>query len=188
MHARATATTVALLAVLTGGCTAPLDTAGSVPAPARSGPSAPVVRDRWESCDTTAPASAEDQFSGAQDALTLPRLGDGFQPVAAVVCGMSMRERPGGGWEMVAEEARVDDLTTLLPALRLPDEAATAAACTDDLPAVPWLVLLDSDGRWIRPGIPIDACGKPRGEFREAFGKLATTTVRSRVVRRIESD
>ncbi|KHD73648.1 hypothetical protein [Actinoplanes utahensis] len=34
---------------------------------------------------------------------------------------------------MTAEEARADDLTALLPTLRLPDEPATAETCTMDL-------------------------------------------------------
>ncbi|GLW35010.1 hypothetical protein [Actinoplanes regularis] len=191
MRARATGATITLLAVLTGGCT-DLGTGGTLPAPARSGPTAPVVRDRWESCDATGVAS-QDQFGEAQDALTLPLLGgdgsgDGFQPVAAVICGVAPRKGPAGGREIVAEEARADDLTVLLPALRLPDEAAAFEVnCTLELPAVPWLVLLDSEGRWIRPGIPTDVCGKPRTEFREAFPKLTTTTVRSRVIRQLDS-
>jgi hypothetical protein len=131
---------------------------------------------------------AENRFEEARDALTLPLLGDGFQPVSAVVCREGIRQRPGGGTELTAEEARADDLTAVLPTLRLPDESATAEVCTMDLPGVPWLALLDRDGRWIRPGVPVDACGKPRMEFRAAYEKLATTTVKSRVVQQVESD
>jgi hypothetical protein len=188
MRVRATATTVALFAVLAGGCArADVDTGGAVPGPARSGP-APEVHDRWESCDTAAPVKADQWFGNGQDGLTLPRLDDTFQPVAALICRSGFNERPGGGTEMTAEEARADDLSVLLPTLRLPDEPATAEACTADLPAVPWLALVDRDGRWIRPGIPIDSCSKPRIEFRQAYEKLTTVTVKSRVVRQIESD
>ena len=183
MHKRATLAIAALLALLAGGCArAAPGPAVAGPAPARSGPAAPVVHDRWDACDRTT-----SEFD-AQDALTLPRLGDGFAPVAAVVCRIDIRERPGGGNEMIAVEARAGDLTAVLAALRLPDEPATDQACTMDLPAVPWLALLDRDGRWIRPGVPIDACGKPRVEFRTAYEKLAATTVRSRVVKQLESD
>lgn len=189
MHARAMAATAALLALLAGGCArVDTDTADLVPTPVRSGPSTPTVHDRWESCDKAAPASADSPFGDAQDALTLPLLDDGFQPISAVICRTGIQERTGGGTEMTAEEARADDLTALLTTLRLPDEVATAEACTMELPAVPWLALLDSDGRWTRPGVPIDACRKPRTEFRNAYEKLATTTVKSRVVRQIESD
>jgi hypothetical protein len=189
MHARATVATAALLALLAGGCArVGTDAAGPVPAHVRGGSSAPTVHDRWESCDKAAPASADGLVGDSQDALALPLLDDGFQPVSAVICRTGFRERPGGGTEMTAEEARADDLTVLLPTLRLPDEEPTAEACTMDLPAVPWLALLDSDGRWTRPGVPIDACRKPRTEFRDAYEKLETTTVTSRVVRQIESD
>ena len=189
MHVRATAGAAALLALFAGGCArVDSDTGGPVPAPVRSGPTTPTVNDRWESCDKAAPASADSLFGDSQNALVLPLLDGGFAPISAVICRTGIQERPGGGTEMTFEEARADDLTALLPTLRLPDEAATAEACTADLPAVPWLALLDSDGRWIRPGVPIDACRKPRTEFRDAYEKLTTTTVQSRVVRQIESD
>jgi hypothetical protein len=200
MPARAATVAVTLLAALAGGCagpaagpagpapgpasgSAPGPSSGAVPGPQRGGPAAPVVHDRWESCDEAAPVPADGGFGVSQEALTLPLLGGDFGPVAAVVCRAGPRERPGGGTEIVAEEVRAADLTALLPALRLPDEAATAEACTQELPAVPWLALLDGAGRWIRPGIPVDACGKPRPEFRAAFDRLATTPVRSRVIR-----
>ncbi len=184
MRARATTTIVALFAVLAGGCARPdVDTGGTEASwPAPSGP-APTVNARWESCDVAAP-----EYADAQDGLTLPPLDDTFQPVAALICRSEVRERPGGGSEMTAEEVRADDLRELLPALRLPSESATAEACTADLPAVPWLALIDRDGRWIRPGIPIDSCSKPRMEFRQAYGKLTTVTVKSRVIRQLESD
>jgi hypothetical protein len=183
MRARATATIVALFAVLAGGCARPdVDAGGTDPWPMPSGP-APVVNARWESCDVAAPG-----YDDAQDGLTLPPLDDTFSPVAALICRNGFRERPGGGSEMTADEVRADDLSALLPALRLPSEQATAQACTADLPAVPWLALVDRDGRWIRPGIPIDSCSKPRREFRQAYEKLTTVTVTSRVVRQLESD
>ncbi|WP_433789443.1 hypothetical protein [Actinoplanes sp. CA-252034] len=191
MRIHATMTTVALMALLVGGCArAGEDTpgGGAVPGPQRSGPAAPVVNDRWDSCDAALPGQAEDPFGAGQEALTLPLLGDDFQPVSAIICRSGIRQRPGGGSESTAEEARADDLTALLPTLRLSDEPATAEACTADLPAVPWLALVDRDGRWIRPGVPIDSCHKPRREFRKAYEDLVTVTVKSRVVRQLESD
>ncbi|GIF09125.1 hypothetical protein [Actinoplanes siamensis] len=189
MRVRGTAAATALLAVLAGGCArADSDIVGLAPAPVRSGPATPAIHDRWESCDSTAYGSAQNRINDGQDALTLPLLDDGFQPVSAIICGASIRERPGGGTELVAEEARADDLTTVLSTLRLSDEGPTAGVCTMEMPAVPWLALLDDDGRWIRPGVPVDACGKPRREFRTAFEKLATTTVKSRVVQQVVSD
>ena len=40
----------------------------------------------------------------------------------------------------------------------------------------PWLFLLDADGRYVAPRIPVDGCGKPLGWYRErgtAWGVLA---------------
>lgn len=182
MRARAL-TTVALIAVLAGGCARPdTDVGGTDPWPLPSGP-APVVNASWESCDKAAP-----EYADARDGLTLPPLDSTFQPVAAVICRTGIQQRPGGGTEMTAVEARADDLSTLLPTLRLPSEQPTAQACTADLPAVPWLALIDKDGRWIRPGIPVDSCAKPRIEFRKAYEKLTTVTVETRVLHQLESD
>ncbi|MFC4066492.1 hypothetical protein [Actinoplanes subglobosus] len=187
MRTRATATTVALLAVLAGGCAR--DEGGSVPGPSRSGPAAPVVQDRWESCEVASPVADDNWHKASQEGLTLPLLGDEFQPVSAVVCRTGVHKRSAGGTEMIAEEVRADDLTALLAALRLPDEAAiTDQVCTADLPGVPWVALLDREGRWVRPGIPVDSCMKPRAEFRRAYDALVTVPVKSRVIRQLESD
>ena len=78
-------------------------------------------------------------------------------------------------------------MAALVAALRLADEPATDGACTADLPFVPWLALLDDRGRWVRPGVPRDACGKPRIEVRNAIDRLRLTPVSSRPIRQIES-
>ncbi|MET8151289.1 hypothetical protein ACIBSW_31730 [Actinoplanes sp. NPDC049668] len=177
-----TATLVIGLAVVlaTGGC------AGTV-----AGDGGPVgsagaltVHARWESCAAASPADGD----GGQDALSLPRMDAGFEPVAAVVCRTVPQRRPSGGSDLVAVEERADDVTALVSALRLPDDDATASDCTLELPFVPWLVLLDGQGRWVRPGVPTDACRKPRQEFRTAYEQLRTQRVTTRVLREIESD
>ncbi|GGN45555.1 hypothetical protein FHR83_008400 [Actinoplanes campanulatus] len=184
MPVRATVATIAMLTLLVGGCARPGET-GDLLSADRIGTL--TVNDRWESCDRHRP---EDPIGadGAQEALTMPLLDDSFQPVSAVICGNTVKERPSGGSDYVAFESKTDDLSALLPALRLPDVDYDAEACTADLPAVPWLVLLDAQGRWVRPGVPIDDCGKPRMEFRNVFEKLQTTEVSSKVVSEIESD
>jgi hypothetical protein len=139
---------------------------------------APVVNPKWESCDAIAGQDA--------DAPALPRLDDSFQPVSAVLCLTASRQRATGGADLVATERRADDVAALVAALRLPDEEPTSGACTMELVTVPWLALLDADGRWIRPGVPVDSCRKPRIEVRTALGRLRTTTVSSRVY--VEAD
>lgn len=166
------------LALVAGGCAGP-----AVERPA--GP--PVANPRWESCAVAA-APPSPGFTGAQDALAAPRLDESFRPVAAVVCRSAPVRRPAGGEDLVAAEERADDVTALVATLRLPDEKRTDDPCTADLPLVPWLALLDEQGRWVRPGIPADACGKPRREFRDAFAQLRTRRVSARVLAETESD
>jgi hypothetical protein len=90
--------------------------------------------------------------------------------------------------ELVAVEERAGDVAALVTRLRLPDEKRTGGFCTADLVLAPWLVLLDAQGRWIRPGVPVDGCGRPRREFRAAVEQLRTDRVSSRVLWEIESD
>ncbi|MBO3737376.1 hypothetical protein [Actinoplanes flavus] len=187
MPVRATVATIAMLTLLVGGCARPGDTVGDSDLPLAARIGTLTVNDRWESCDKHRPEDAVG-VDGAQEALTMPLLDDSFQPVSAVICGATVKQRPSGGSDYVAFESKTDDLGALLPALRLPDVDYDAEACTADLPAVPWLVLLDARGRWVRPGVPIDDCGKPRQEFRDVYGALRTTEVSSKVVSEIESD
>ncbi|GAA4608761.1 hypothetical protein BJY16_007001 [Actinoplanes octamycinicus] len=179
MNKRLTAAAI-VLALGVGGC-ADAGGEGTTDAGNPAGPpsGAPQVHERWTSCAT---AGATDGF----DATDLSRLDDSFTPAAAVVCLTSPRERFGGGHDLVATEARATDLTELLAALRLPDEPRTDLPCTLEMPFVPWLALLDEHGRWVRPGVPVDACGKPRAEFRVAYAKLHTRPVSSEVVRDLD--
>jgi hypothetical protein len=154
--ARLVASRIGLSLALVAGCGA------ATPA----GP--PEVHPSWESCAAVTPPG----FIDASDALQLPRLTDDFTPVTGILCLTEHRERPGGGTDLIGLEKRATDLTALLPALRLPDKRRTTGTCTDELPFVPWLALLDADGRWLRPGVPVDACGKPRPEFRKAYEAL----------------
>ncbi|RIV40073.1 hypothetical protein [Micromonospora radicis] len=154
--------------------------------PRRRDSGVPVVQQRWESCDTVTGGEGLVR-DGSQDALALPLLDDDFRPSAAVVCRAEPQRRPGGGTDLVAMEERAADVAALVAALRLPDRP-TVGNCTLELPFVPWLALLDAQGRWVRPGVPTDDCGKPRIEFRTAYEQLSTERVATRVLRELESD
>ena len=117
----------------------------------------------------------------------LARLDGSFAPVAAVVCDRRAQRRADGGEDMVATESRADDIADLVAALRLPDEAPTTEACTMDLPTVPFFVLLDAQGRWVRPGTPLDSCRKIRIEVRRAVTDLKSTLVSSHPLYELES-
>jgi hypothetical protein len=109
----------------------------------------PVIQPAWTSCAGKTAETAD-----------LPHLDDSFQPVAAIVCPAGL-------------ENRTTDVTALVAALRLPDEPRTADLCTLELYVPPFLALLDEQGRWVQPGMPLNSCGKVRREVRDALDKLA---------------
>ncbi|WP_328469187.1 hypothetical protein OHA21_01150 [Actinoplanes sp. NBC_00393] len=169
MAARSTALVIVFTLFLAGCANRSESPTSSPPTATVALPSAPpVITQVWESC---AAADSQSDLAGVQ-ALRLPPVPDGFRPVAAVICRAEQ-----SGSRMVTVEERAGDVTALLATLRLPPEAHIAEVCTDDMPYVPWLVLLDAEGRWLRPGVPPDSCGKPRIEFRNAFRKLQTIEV-----------
>jgi hypothetical protein len=139
------------------------------------------IEPAWTSCAAEAPTPSESGRPDPADPLTLPRLAADFRPVAAVVCATDQLRRPDGGADLAATESRADDVTALVAALRLPDEPPTdGVVCTMDRPLIPFFVLLDEQGRWVRPGVPRDGCGKYRGEVREAMYGLRLTRVSAR--------
>ncbi|PWR12836.1 hypothetical protein DKT68_02175 [Micromonospora acroterricola] len=192
MRSGRTVLAVALLGVALGGCAGQGSgpDAGDDPGPAR-------IIERWTSCAEAAPRAGAGVVLPAPDgAEPLPtgedpaigRIDPAFTPVTAVLCGREIRPRPGGGEEQVATERRADEIGALVDALRLPDRRPDGEiACTLDMVIPPWLALLDERGRWLRPYLPADACGKPRAEVRAALDGLRLTTVDSRTVGQVES-
>ncbi|SCE98453.1 hypothetical protein GA0070607_3989 [Micromonospora coriariae] len=144
---------------------------------------------RWTSCADAAPEMATPGFRiTAEDVVVLPRLDGDFTPTAVVICGHETQRRADGGEDIVATERRADDVAALVTALRLPDESSTnRGGCFMMLALAPWLAVVDADGRWMRPGIPLDSCRKPRPEVREALDALPLTTVATRPIAEVES-
>ncbi|MDG9677987.1 hypothetical protein [Micromonospora sp. DH14] len=144
---------------------------------------------RWTSCLEAAPEMIARGFRvPTSEAAALPRLGDDFIPTAVVVCGV---ERPPVRSEWLLTERRSDDVAavaTLVAALRRPDAPQHPGfPCRAILQEAPWLALIDADGRWMRPGIPLDSChDNLPDEFRAALDALPLTTVATRAV--AESD
>ncbi|MET7750404.1 hypothetical protein [Micromonospora sp. NPDC005367] len=148
----------------------------------------PGGQGRWTSCAEVAPEMTTAGFMvTAKDAGGLPPLDDGFSPVAVVICGQETQQRPDGGQDRVLTERRTDEVDGLVASLRLPDEPFGAGACTMELPGAPWLALIDAGGRWTRPGMPLDRCGKLRSEVKEALDALPMTTVSTRTVAELVS-
>jgi hypothetical protein len=206
------ARTAAALAVvgmlaLAAGCagqvsaTAPVDAQSHEPVgpePELRASGAPQIHLRWRSC---AGEPSMDRTVEPRSGFALLSHLDTFHPVAAVSCAEEQQRRPDGGLDGVAVEDRADEVAALSAALRLPDEfyepgpseqsvaveEAPGHLCTLDGYVEPRLVLLDAQGRWVRPGIPRNDCGKPRAEVDAAMDKLRWTRVATRVLQEIES-
>ena len=176
---RSTGLTAALIVTvaLAAGCATPPGQRAADPSAA---PDFLEVQPAWVSCPDAAP---DPQSWLGADATELPHIGTSFPATAAIVCSTAVQRRTDGGEDVVAVESRAEDIEALLTALRLPDEPRTDGICTMDLPIVDWFALLDDAGRWVRPGLPTDACGKIRIEVRDAVGSLDLTRVASRVLR-----
>ncbi|KOX10889.1 hypothetical protein ADK66_06870 [Micromonospora sp. NRRL B-16802] len=192
MRSRATIVAAALLGAVLSGC-AGTDTGPDgvdTPGPAQ-------IVDKWTSCAEDAPHAGAvlpappppgGSASPVPDEPAAGRIDPAFTPVTAVLCGQQIRPGPAGGTEQVATERRADDIDSLLAALRLPDQRGDEeVACTLDLVIPPWVALLDQQGRWLRPHLPVDGCTKPRPEVRAALDGLRLTTVATRTVGQVVS-
>ncbi|MEV4214861.1 hypothetical protein [Micromonospora sp. NPDC049662] len=161
------------------------------------GPGPAEIAEKWTSCAEIAPqagvmlpvppGSATSPPAGVEPRVG--RIDPAFTPVAAVLCGRDIVRGAAGGREQVATERRADDIGEVVAALGLADEARGRGevACTADMLVPPWLALLDDRGRWLRPYLPMDVCGKPRPEVRAALDGLRLTTVDSRTLGVVES-
>ncbi|HEX8631225.1 MAG TPA: hypothetical protein VF755_23955 [Catenuloplanes sp.] len=168
---------VTLVAAMLAGCGPTPKNAAQVPAGGEAG------EPPWTSCAAEVPGSA----AASADVTALPRLADNFVPANVIVCGEQPERRADGGQDMVATESRADDVAALVAALRLPDAPPNNGSCTLDLPGVPWFAVLDAQGRWVRPGLPLDECGKIRIEVRDAVAGLKLTRLKTRVISELES-
>ncbi|WP_433535372.1 hypothetical protein ACQPZK_25475 [Micromonospora sp. CA-249363] len=180
-----------LCGLVLAGCAGPGDTL--------KGPGSAEIVEKWTSCAEIAPqAGVMLPVPRGSAAVTSPpagveprvgRIDPAFTPVAAVLCGRDVVPGAAGGREQVATERRADDIGPLVAALGLADEKRGSGeiACTLDMLVPPWLALLDDQGRWLRPYLPKDVCGKPRPEVRAALDGLRLTTVDSRTVGQVES-
>ncbi|MBM0277426.1 hypothetical protein [Micromonospora tarensis] len=190
MRSSRTALAVVLLGVALGGCGGTNNESGVAEEP---GPA--QIVDGWTSCAKAAPRAGEmiavPRPQTSAPAVPEPRIGrvdPGFTPVAAVLCGREIRPGPNGGQEQLATERRAQDIAALLAALRLPNQQVEGeVACTLDMVIPPWLALVDDRGRWLRPYLPTDSCGKPRAEVTAALAGPRWTTVDSRTVGRLGS-
>ncbi|MFF0471372.1 hypothetical protein ACFYPX_28540 [Micromonospora zamorensis] len=190
MRSSRTVLAFALLGMALGGC------GGTTSGPGRAEEPGPAqIADSWTSCRAAAPQAGA-VLSVPNTATPTPtapepkigRIDPAFTPVAAVLCGREIRPGVNGGQEQTATERRAEQIAPLLAALRLPNEQADGEiACTLDMVIPPWLALLDDRGRWLRPYLPTNVCGRPRAEVSDALAGLSWTTVDTRTVGQVES-
>jgi hypothetical protein len=138
---------------------------------------APQSGDAWTSCQAT--MSGTDAFSPPVDR---PLLSTDFEASGVVVCDEAPEKNSAGGEDMVAYERRGEKIAALVAALRLLDEPPTNGYCTMELRGVRWFALLDAAGHWVRPGVPVDGCGKVRMEVVDAANALEVKDVSRQVV------
>ncbi|MEV4282432.1 hypothetical protein [Actinoplanes xinjiangensis] len=74
-----------------------------------------------------------------------------------------------------------------VPPPPLPGPGDDTQLCTAEGHIAPRMVLLDGRGRWVRPGLPRDSCGKPLAEATTAMRELRWTRVSTRVIQEVES-
>ncbi|GAA4249203.1 hypothetical protein [Dactylosporangium darangshiense] len=175
---RRTAAIAAAALVLLTACARPADVGG--PGIASDAPLTPVeIHDAWTSCKEVI---ADPLRAPGDLPLGLERLPADFAPAEVVVCSIGSQQRADGAEEQVWAERRGDKVEALTAALRLPDVPRTDQPCTADLPGVPWFAVIDKAGRWLRPGVAADACGKLRLEVRRAVDELQLRTVATTVL------
>lgn len=180
VRARLMNAVTAVMLIATSACARPTDGSGVA-----AGPTGPMeIHSAWTSCRDAAPEATA--FPGTE-AQRMPFLDDDFAADHAIFCRSGPELRADGGTDLFATEELVDDVTALVAALRLPSEPPGDGACTADMVVVPWFALVDASGRWARPGVPSDACGKPRIEVRDAIAKLTFIRVSAHPLGEIES-
>jgi hypothetical protein len=131
---------------------------------------APEGANAWTSC-------SDALESAGAPVENLPLLDDGFAPISVVVCRSAQETNSSGGVDRVAYERRGANIDALVTALRVPDAPRTRGACTMEHPFVDWFALLDAGGRWVRPGVPIDLCGKVSANVEDAIRAMTWTDV-----------
>jgi hypothetical protein len=122
-----------------------------------------------------------------RNATRSKRLPASFVPVAVIRCVTSYQMIPGKGqWETATLERADQRLTTLIDALRRPNEIRPAGTfCSDLVVLPPQFVLVDKDGKAIWPALPVTGCGLVQGEVLGALAALPWQTVSVRLVAKV---
>jgi hypothetical protein len=110
-----------------------------------------------------------------------------FVPVAVIRCVTDYQMIPGQGqWETATLERADQRLTTLVTALRRPNQTRPPGTfCSDLVVLPPQVVLVDKDGQAIWPDLPVTGCGLVQGEVLGALAALPWQKVSVRLVAKV---
>jgi hypothetical protein len=99
---------------------------------------------------------------------------------AAVLCDAAVRELHGQGHSVSIERVADRGLAPLIAALRQRSQRpAPGIACAAQAVFVPLLLLIDRNGRIVRPVIPHDGCGQPQQQVLDALEHVPWVTTHS---------
>lgn len=87
----------------------------------------------------------------------------GFAATRVVLCEDGERTDAAGDTVGVDLERTSTEVEPLLTYLAQPDGRPTQQACSADGWVAPRLFLVDADGHYVVPRIPLDGCSKPLG-------------------------
>jgi hypothetical protein len=121
---------------------------------------------------TDCPPDAGSLELTGEQGQTPPLLAADVTVVAAIECSIDSRPIPGDGLWSFKIEKRVDAgpaVNRLVAALRSGDEPSTGQMCAGVGVVIPWFALVDDHGVIVRPRMPVDACGGPKGVAMEAL-------------------
>jgi hypothetical protein len=110
-----------------------------------------------------------------------------FHAVTVVTCGQEPRELPGQGqWLVEVRRIATGGVAALQTAFGRPNEPQpTNVICTDNLIAVPPLILVDGKGQTLTPTAPVNGCHKPQQQFLAAVRAVSWQDVSVRKVRQL---
>lgn len=186
---------VAALAVMAAGCaTASTSTpaaAGRAPGTGAASPGSPASASAAPvPTTTTGPPLVAGQpacVGWPGNAIRSKTLPASFVPVAVIRCVTDYQMIPGKGqWETATLERADQRLTTLINALRRPNQTRPPGTFCSDLVVVPpQFVLVAKDGQVIWPALPVTGCGLVQGEVLGALAALPWQKVSVRLVAKV---
>jgi len=183
---------VAAVAAMATGCatastTTPTGAGGTSGTGAASSPAAASASAAPVPTTTTGPPLVAGQpacVGWPENAVHSKTLPASFVPVAVIRCVTSYQVIPGKGqWETATLERADQRLTTLINALRRPNQTRPPGTfCSDLVVLPPQFVLIDKDGKAIWPPLPVTGCGLVQGQVLGALAALPWQKLSVRLV------